>query len=457
MEEISYEYLRFVQFEEVLQWDAKRYIAVKTKSKYGFYPVFQIVERYRETISILDDEQYKRIKIKQNGKGCELRDLEFGKNIGTKQQFKVKKGQLVFSKIDARNGAFAVIPEELDNGIITNSFSTYDIRNSIVNHQYLFLITSSKFFQEKCEKTSSGTTGRRNISDEIFENIQIPLPTLSEQEAIVAAYNAKIAQAAALESQATVTESEIERYLLEELGVENTTTQTTLTANNDYRFLRFVGFKEVDEWGVDKITNSNIHILKSSKYNNVILGERVQINPSTSFQTIDNETEISFIPMECISDKNGEWEEKRIGKKCYSAGYTKFQNGDLIWARITPCMQNGKSAILNDLVNGYGYGSTEYHIIRNTNSEINTIYIHNLLRLPLLLKNAMTAFTGSAGQQRVPKSYLEKLQIPLPPLSVQNAIVEHINTLKEQIKTCKTQAAALRTQALEDFEKEIFE
>ncbi len=69
----------------------------------------------------------------------------------------------------------------------------------------------------------------------------------------------------------------------------------------------------------------------------------------------------------------------------------------------------------------------------------------------------MKSFTGSAGQQRVPKSYLENLTIPVPSLDVQNEIVEHINEQKEQIKQMKQQAETLRKEALEEFEKEIFE
>ena len=74
-----------------------------------------------------------------------------------------------------------------------------------------------------------------------------------------------------------------------------------------------------------------------------------------------------------------------------------------------------------------------------------------------MLKDAMKSFTGSAGQQRVPKSYLEQLSVPVPSLNIQSTIVEHINKQKEQIKQLRLQAENLRKEALEDFEKEIFE
>ena len=141
----------------------------------------------------------------------------------------------------------------------------------------------------------------------------------------------------------------------------------------------------------------------------------------------------------------------------FSKGYTKFQNGDLIWARITPCMQNGKSAIVDELINGYGCGSTEFHVLRNHNKQLSLEYIHILLRQSIILTDAMNYFTGSAGQQRVPKSYLENLSVPIPPFQIQNAIVAHIKESKKQVKVLRQKAKDLRIAALIEFENKIFE
>ena len=193
--------------------------------------------------------------------------------------------------------------------------------------------------------------------------------------------------------------------------------------------------KDLSIWGVERLKNQNTNaVLKSSKFANIKLGKAVKVNPITNIKSLSENDSMSFIPMECISNLEGEWVEKRVGVKLKSSGYTKFQEGDLIWARITPCMQNGKSAIVKGLINGFGYGSTEFHVIRSYRKDVSLSYIYTLLRLPIVLKNATSFFTGSAGQQRVPKSYLEDLLIPLPPIKVQNEIVEYINGLKMQIK-----------------------
>ena len=97
------------------------------------------------------------------------------------------------------------------------------------------------------------------------------------------------------------------------------------------------------------------------------LGDIVDIDPKNDFASLDKNLEMSFIPMPCISDEYGEVIKLEAGVNEKSKGYTRFQEGDLIWAKITPCMQNGKSAILKGLKNGYGYGSTEFYAIRNSN------------------------------------------------------------------------------------------
>ena len=117
-----------------------------------------------------------------HGKGISQRDVILGSNIGTKKQFVVRAGQLVLSKIDARNGAFGIVPEELDNAIITGNFWAYDINNLIdTDKYYLNYILFSEEFRKICSMSSSGVTNRRYLDEELFLNQEIPLPKLDIQ------------------------------------------------------------------------------------------------------------------------------------------------------------------------------------------------------------------------------------------------------------------------------------
>jgi type I restriction enzyme S subunit len=102
-------------------------------------------------------------------------------------------------------------------------------------------------------------------------------------------------------------------------------------------------------------------------------------------------------------------------------GYTNFRDGDVLFAKITPCMENGKCAIAKNLTNGIGFGSTEFHVIR-AKDEIIAEWVYYFLRQESVRIEAERNMTGSAGQKRVPRKFLVEVPIPLPPLDEQERI-----------------------------------
>lgn len=162
----------------------------------------------------------------------------------------------------------------------------------------------------------------------------------------------------------------------------------------------------------------------SNAYPSFDLGQLVYINPPVLFDGISDNDEISFIPMESIDENNGIIKTLKTISFSKIKGFTKFQEGDLLWAKITPCMQNGKSAIACNLINGIGCGSTEFYVLRPKSDNVLIEYIHYILRDKRILESAQNSFGGSAGQQRVSSSYLKSIKIPLPPIEVQQQIVD---------------------------------
>lgn len=173
----------------------------------------------------------------------------------------------------------------------------------------------------------------------------------------------------------------------------------------------------------------------SRTHPNVKLSEIVYINPVTSLSHLDEEDLISYVPMENIDEGNGEIISHEIKSVKESKGYSKFQDNDLLWAKITPCMQNGKSAIARNLINGAGCGSTEFYVIRSKSNNVLIEYIHFLLHSKKVLETAKNYFGGAAGQQRVSISFLKNFNTPLPPKSIQVSIVKEIdNAIKQKKK-----------------------
>jgi len=173
------------------------------------------------------------------------------------------------------------------------------------------------------------------------------------------------------------------------------------------------------------------------------MGKLITINPNVNFSKLDKNADISFIPMERIDENYGIIKMLETKKRTENKGFTKFQDGDLLWAKITPCMQNGKSAIAENLVNGLGCGSTEFFVIRPNTSEVLVKYIHFILRDERILKNAENFFGGSAGQQRVSKDFLLNLLIPVPPIEIQQQIIDIMDAAYEEQRQKEQQAQEL--------------
>jgi len=145
-----------------------------------------VLLRHKDGLDIEEDEEYTRLTIRMNGQGVGVRDKVCGREIGTKRQFRVKAGQFLLSKIDARNGAFGLVPNDCDEAIVTGNFWAFDISSDRVVPRFIDLLTKTTLFVDYSVKASSGTTNRLYLQEEKFVEQKIELPPIEEQEKIVA-------------------------------------------------------------------------------------------------------------------------------------------------------------------------------------------------------------------------------------------------------------------------------
>ncbi|MBP7779929.1 MAG: restriction endonuclease subunit S [Burkholderiaceae bacterium] len=145
-----------------------------------------VLLRHKDGLDIEEEEEYTRLTIRMNGQGVGVRDKVCGREIGTKRQFRVKAGQFLLSKIDARNGAFGLVPNDCDEAIVTGNFWAFDISSDRVLPRFIDLLTKTTLFVDYSVKASSGTTNRLYLQEEKFVEQKIELPPIEEQEKIVA-------------------------------------------------------------------------------------------------------------------------------------------------------------------------------------------------------------------------------------------------------------------------------
>ncbi|MDY3316599.1 restriction endonuclease subunit S [Riemerella anatipestifer] len=445
---IGYKYLDFVAFTNFDLWDVKRYTSRGISSNFPIVDLGSCIreENKKYKLSEQSEKEFGILGV-NNKEGIFDAYLQRGKDI--KQAYKkMEVGWIAYNPYRINVGSIGIRLEEHQNEYISPAYVVFSCLENL-SPDFLFLLFKTERFNRIINENTTGSV-RQNLTVDTLKKLQIPLPSLAEQEAIVKAYQTKINQAQNLEHQAQDLEQEIERYFLNELGIKNVEKRIKTVS------LNIIEFNNIEKWGVEfNLGSNNDSFLSSQIFKNEKLENLVEINPRTNL--LENDKNISFIPMECVSDDFGEIIELKSKKISESKGYTKFQENDLIWARITPCMQNGKSAIVSNLENKLGCGSTEFHVIRNNNtSNTHTEYIYHILRLKIVLNRATSYFTGSAGQQRVPKSFLEELVIPVPPIDVQVKISNKLSEIKTNIKTNITQAKNLKHQAEQEFEQAIF-
>lgn len=173
----------------------------------------------------------------------------------------------------------------------------------------------------------------------------------------------------------------------------------------------------------------------NSKWDKHRLSSFCLTNPGKEvLSSLDDSFVMSFIEMSSVNN-NGyidHMEDKSLGD-LRKGGYTLFQEGDIIIAKITPCMENGKCAIARHLTNGIAMGSSEFHVIRTDQSKVINEYLFNFLNRKVVRDLAEQNMTGTSGHRRVPIKWYEDLDIPVPPIDIQKQIVEEIGKVDKSV------------------------
>lgn len=446
-------HLKFVDFTQLVSWSSYALLGKNLiyTQKYSFVRIGEFLKRNKEQVQIEDGVLYKRPTIRINGNGISLRDEVDGKNIGTKNQFRIYKDQFLLSKIDARNGAFGVVPQELDKGIITGNFWTFDVNYNLINPHYLTLLTGTKEFQKLCQTASVGTTNRNYLQEELFLNFEIPLPTISEQEVLLLNYNSKRDHANLLEQQANNLEKEIERYLFSKLGIDE---------KKDFQLkkgLNLIDYTNLSKWSLNHI-NKDIYDFESSNYKTEHLKNLLSFfeggkTPSKSrsdfwggniYWTSPKDFNGRMV-IEMAEDKISEMAVKEAGMKVYPKGtiLSVFRSGILqhsfptaITQIETAINQDLKAySLKEDLIDKYYY----------------LFFVHTFKKYILSLASKKSVTVESINTE----DFFE-IQIPLPPLNIQKEISNKINQLKEEIKHLYLLKVNSELNAIQEFEKAIF-
>ncbi len=395
---------------------------LRFSKEHPFARIGDILKRSKNIATVKDDQVYKRVTVKLYGGGVTIRDEVLGKEIRTKRQFLLKEGQFLFSRIDARNGAFGIATAGVDNAIVTNDFPVFDVAKEKIIPEFFALITGSQYFFDYCQSFSSGTTNRQRLNEDSFLSFHIPLPPLSIQKQLVSSYQHCLQQAEEAKIKANELEKGIETYLLAELGIE------IQKAEIQKKGLQFVKFSEISRWDIWNVKQQFLN----SNYPLIQLGNLIKM---TSGQ---------FLP-----------------KKTQIEGNYLVYGGNGVTGRHNQFIYEGKRLVIGrvgekcgnvHLVEGQYWITDNAFKVDKISKEVTYEYLELAIRTLNL-----NQFKILSAQPSISQSIILDLKIPLPPLSVQTTIVSHINEQKAEIKRLRAEVEKLRTEAKEAFENEVFE
>lgn len=314
------------------------------------------------------------------------------------EKYILKKNDIVMAMTDMTKdmgiiGKTAIIDE--DNKYLLNQRVGRLIikRNNILDYKYLHRYTNSPLFLNYAKQQCSGGV-QLNLSTKSILNHKIVLPPTIEEQREIAQVLDVMSEIIHLREECIKHAQDLIPAIFQEM------------------------FGDIN----NNVSNSKI----------VRLGECIELNPAKP--NLANNLNVTFLGMKDVSE-NGQIDLSTT--KTYEEvkkGFTNFENNDVLLAKITPCFENGKAAIVRNLTNGYGFGSTEFYVLRANQNIILPEYVYSIIKSFAFAIPGRQKMTGAAGQKRLPKGYILNYKIPLPNLELQIKYAEKLNEINSYIQ-----------------------
>lgn len=409
----------------------------------------------------------KRIRVKLNVQGVEKRPETNDVNGATKY-FTRKRGQFIYGKQNLFKGAFGIVPEELNGYESSSDLPAFDVHKSC-NPEWIYYYLKQGKFYETLVDLSTGTGSRRVQPKRLYQS-EILLPERKVQDRI-------ISEIKMIEEKNSFFQNNVDKNIeliqkLRQRILQDAVSGKLVPQNSKdepaselLKKIKIEKEKLIREGKIKKqkellaISDDEIPYELPKGWEWMRLGEISLINPRNH---LEDDLDVAFIPMTLIQDnaQNKHGQEIRKWKEIKS-GFTHFAEEDVVFAKITPCFQNRNSAILKNLKNKYGAGTTELYVLRSYNKLILSKFLFLLVNTKKFIDDGVSTYKGTAGQQRIKRDFVENYILGLPPLTEQKRIVEKVdelmdfcNQLEEQTKQSRKNAKILMDVVLkENFEK----
>lgn len=439
-------YLTFVPFAKFNLWDTKRYTSKLISSTFPIVSLDSCIVEQSKKYKIFEDlETDFGILGVNNKEGIFDAYTQKGKEINQPYK-KMETGWLAYNPYRINVGSIGIKLKEHQNNYISPAYVVFSCKENLLP-EFLFFLFKTTIFNTVINESTTGSV-RQNLTFETLKGLQIPLPTIEEQKRIVSSYNAKLQLAQQQEQQAKTLETEIERYLFEELGVEKMIVKPFVKG-----VLNVFNFSEIfDRWDYNKGSSSVFSILHQSKYPVKTLDEAFNFTNRSWNKKAHQEKNFTYVEMGGIDAGLGIVDATNLEvSKAPSRATQTILKGDLIIGTTRPYLK--KFAIVMEK-NNENIASSAFQIIAPS-EDYCLDYLLEYIKSEFGVKQFEYYMTGALYPAITSKD-LRRVLIPFPPVEKQKQISGHMNSLKTKIKELNVLSATNKEVAIVEFEKEIF-
>jgi len=427
------------------------------------------LHRQKQSIQLNPDQEYALVTIRVKHKGVQLREMKKGAQIGSKM-YQIKKGQFILSGIDARQGAFGIVPDELDGAIITNDFWAFDVDEKVVKRDFFYWLTTTPLFLDSCIKSSKGETQRIRLQKDDFYNFEFDFPPIEKQSQFLEHFKIIDSTSSALTNEninqqtyltklrQAILQEAIEGKLTADWRVKNPVEKgnpdfdaATLLATIKAEKQKLIAEGEIKkEKPLAPINADDVPFALPDGWVWVRLGDIVDLITKGSspnwqgVQYVEKGTGIRF-----ITSKNVD--SYKLNLKIETFVHSKFNEveprsmlsyGDILTNIVGASI--GRTAIydLNDIANI----NQAVCLIRYQHNFVDKNFFLHFMNSPWLIKK-MHEDEFSTGRANLSMTNIANFPFTLPPLAEQHAIVERVDRLLESVNALEQQVQERKTYA----------
>lgn len=442
----EYKYLKVVSFNNWLNWDAKSYATNNLKSDYEFVKLASVLQEQTKKVKLKDfpDQEFGILGV-NNKTGIFDAYSEKGSKIN--QPYKtMKTNWIAYNPYRVNVGSVGIKTVNEKYEYISNAYVVFSCIEEKLNTDFFFRLFKTDTFNNLVKKSTKGSV-RQNLSYDLLSNIQIPLPPITTQKALVVGYDKELTEATKLENKVKELNEKIESYLMHEPGI-------TIEEKQKTKGLFFINFRDLKKWTYTETISKKIEEKSKYKPSQIMkISDDISRGKSPKY---DEKSENIILNQKC-----NRWNEidldfaKTVNKDWWKKQKLLTKEGDVL-INSTGEGTIGRSSFISkkyagllfdshillfrgkqDLINGK-------YFVYWFNSKINQEYLNEI-------KSAQTTKQTELGSNN-----LGNMLIPLPSIDIQNKIVNKIDNWEKEIEDTKQKVELLKTEAKKKFEDNLF-